>query len=79
MSSEASDGSVRITVRDVFNAVNEVKDLVSPLVEKTETHREQISELRSDVRDLQRRVWALPSVATALAVVALIAPYLGAR
>lgn len=83
-----SDGPVVITTRDIYEMLVDVKavvDAMAPLPEKVTDHEDRIrdienredlsrrvNQLEVSIQDLQRRVWALPSISAVIAGAALV-------
>lgn len=69
---------MRVTLRDVYDAVGELKDVVVELkteVAKSAARADAEKEIREDheqrLRAVERKVWALPSAAGLLAAVSV--------
>lgn len=77
MSTPADDGSVRITLRDVYAVVQDTHEAVVQLRGVVTAQGERGNDHETRIRAVERRVWALPSIATVLAVAGLGLSVLG--
>lgn len=65
------NGAIRITLRDVYDSVEEIKERLVPL--------ESVADHETRIRILERRVWALPSFATLIAIASLVAAFMAVK
>lgn len=82
MTDVAGDGDVRVTLRDVYNAVNSIKSTVDDLSKKYELQALAALQDTAAVKDheirirfLERWAWSIPAAAVtaiASAIIALI-------
>lgn len=71
MTTPSDDGAVRITLRDVYAAVQETHEVVVQMRGDVSAQAKQGEDHETRLRAVERRVWALPSIATVLAVAGL--------
>lgn len=69
------NGYVAITLRDVYESVQAVQESLS----KLHGAASALSDHETRLRAVERRVWALPSVATVLAIGSIIATIMVSR
>lgn len=70
-------GSIRITLRDVYEMTTEIKETVDLLNLRAGSSEQTRDDHEQRLRTVERKVWALPSIATILAVCALGVSILG--
>lgn len=77
MSTPSDDGIVRITLRDVYAAVQETHEVVVQMRGDVSAQAKQGEDHETRLRAVERRVWALPSIATVVAVAGAILSVIG--
>lgn len=77
MSAPSEDGAVRITLRDVYSVVQETHEAVVEMRGVVTTQGQRGEDHETRLRAVERRVWALPSIATLLAGIAVAASVAG--
>lgn len=62
------EGTVRITLRDVYEVAVRTEGAVARLMERDEAREKRAEDHETRLRDLEKKVWALPSLATLIAL-----------
>jgi hypothetical protein len=60
-----------ITLRDIFEKLQQVAEGVAVLREDARLHASVAADHEKRLREIERRIWALPSIATVIALVSL--------
>lgn len=72
MADDAAGSGFRVTLRDVYDSVQEVKETISSLA----VTADQVKDHEARIRAVERRVWTLPTFATLISIVAVVAAIL---
>ena len=72
MSAPSDDGAVRITLRDVYSVVQDTHEAVVEMRGVVTTQGERGDDHEVRLRLLEKRIWALPSIATLLSGVSVV-------
>lgn len=71
------DSSVRITLRDVYDVVQQTHDDVTEIKGHVTVQGNAVDDHEKRIRAVEKRVWALPSLAGLLGAVSLIVSVIG--
>ena len=64
--------AVRVTLRDVYEVAVRTEQTVALLVQSDKDRADGMKDHESRLRDLEKKVWALPSIATVIALAGLV-------
>ena len=73
----AEDSSVRITLRDVYDVVQQTRDDVAEIKGHVNTQGDAVKDHEERIRAVEKRVWALPSLAAIIGAAGLLVSILG--